>query len=497
MKGGTAKLLLSLAAGGATVWGVSRWRNANASARRDRHDDRAVDDELRDEAPPTDPRDGRASEPAARAPTNGRREPSPSRPGSSSSKPLARTFDTIFMVHGMGLPVPYLRALAAGESRLDPLGPNGLFNIRPAVREDFNARHGTDLSPAQLKNPLTSVMIAADTLRRIIDSFATHHPDVENLREDWTNRAFVELLTLGWVGGWSETAGLGRVAAHLERQGQTDITITDIARAAYPAGAAHGLWDPRNLRWTRTVADLYLAELGRDLAAGRAVPPAPPTGTSRTSGAMLPGTPAPEMLRFGRPAPENVRLVVSSGWARPRAGGRTHRAIDLPVPLGTPVLAIDDGVVVRAQATEQGAAGKWVAIKHPSGITSRSLHLSRVDVRVGQQVKRGERLGLAGNTGDSAGPHLHLDLRAPRELLALIESWVGRPAGGWGPELKPYGYSIPGETWIPVDDYAQVVKDEAAAAGIRLHGEPANEAPLVASAAPVSSPSEVDGPVGG
>ena len=46
--------------------------------------------------------------------------------------------------------------------------------------------------------------------------------------------------------------------------------------------------------------------------------------------------------------PDDVRLVVSSGWSRPRDGGRSHRAIDIPLPAGTPILAIDDGVVVRA-----------------------------------------------------------------------------------------------------------------------------------------------------
>jgi murein DD-endopeptidase MepM/ murein hydrolase activator NlpD len=476
MRDGTAKLLLGFAAGGAAVWGYSRW-HTKKTGRRDRPDEWGAEhDEVA-----VEPR----YEPAVEA-------------AGTRTKALSRAYDLIFTVHGMGLPVPYLRALAARESGLNPLDPKGLINVVSVVLEDFNTRHGTDIAPALLKNPVTNVMIASDALRRIVDSYAHHHPEVENLREDWNNRHFVELLTLGWVGGWSERKGLGRVVSYLERQGQTDITLGDITRAAYPAGAKHWLWDPAKIAWTRSVADLYVAELGRDLAAGRVVPPVSPTGTSRTVGAMSPGTATPEMLRFGRPAPDDVRLVVSSGWSRPRDGGRSHHAIDIPLPVGTPILAIDDGIVVRAQTSDQGAAGKWVGVKHPSGITSRSMHLSRVDVRVGQQIRCGERLGLSGNTGNSAGPHLHLDLRAPFELLVLIESWVGRPAGGWGSEMKPYGYSIPGESWIPVDDHAQVVKDEAATAGIRLHGAPtSSEPPLVASAAPVATPGEVDAPGGG
>ncbi len=486
MKDGTAKLLLGVAAGGAAFWGVSRWRNGRAARPQDRLDQWGAE---HDEEPVTPPyEDARASSSGAERPAR----------GGGTRKRLSRAFDLVFTVHGMGLPVPYLRALAARESGMDPLDPKGLINVVRVVLDDFNARHGTDVPPAELKNPVTNVMIASDALRRIIESYARHHPRVENLREDWSNRHFVDLLTMGWNGGWSERAGLGRVVGYLERQGQTDITLADVARAAYAAGAKHWLWDPRKLAWTRSVADLYFAELGRDIAVGRVAPPAPAGVSASSVGAMAKDAPTPDMLRFGRPAPAGVRLVVSSGWSRPRDGGRTHHAIDLPLPVGTPILSIDDGVVVRAETSAQGDAGKWVGVKHPSGITARYLHLSRVDVQVGQQVRRGARLGLSGNSGNSSGPHLHLDLRAPLDLLVLIESWVGRPAGGWGPEMKPYGFSIPGESWVPVDDHAQVVKDEAAAAGIRLHGaEDATAPPCVAAAAPVTRPDQVDAPVGG
>lgn len=489
MTGGTAKLLLGVAAGGAAFWGVSRWRNGRAAQSKNRLDAWGAEHD-------EDPVEARYEDPGAPAPTPGAAKPSSER----RRKRLSRAYDLVFTVHGLGIPVPYLRALAARESGLDPRDPKGLINVVRVVREDFNARHLADVAPAELKNPVTSVTIASDALRRIIESLARHHPHVENLREAWSNRHFIELLTMAWNGGWSERAGLGRVVGYLERQGQTDITLADVARAAYAAGAKHWLWNPRKLAWTRSVADLYFAELGRDIAADRVAPPVRPGAgaAAPTTGAMAKDVPTPAVLRFGRPAPAGVSLVVSSGWSRPRDGGRTHHAIDIPLPVGTPLLSIDDGVVVRAETSAQGDAGKWVGIKHPSGITARYLHLSRVDVQVGQQVRRGDWIGLSGNSGNSAGPHLHLDLRAPRDLLALIESWVGRPAGGWGPEMKPYGFSIPGESWIPVDGYAQGVQDEAAAAGIRIRGEAAaSEPPRVATAAPVASPDELDAPVGG
>jgi murein DD-endopeptidase MepM/ murein hydrolase activator NlpD len=175
-------------------------------------------------------------------------------------------------------------------------------------------------------------------------------------------------------------------------------------------------------------------------------------------------------LAFGRPVPTSVRALVSGGWARPR-GERIHRALDIPVPVGTPIWAIDAGWVSRAQTEDESDAGIWVGVLHDSGVTSRYLHLSECKVEPGQRVARGDVLGLAGSTGRSTGPHLHLDLRVPDYLLPWIASQVGTPLGGWGPELKPHGFSIPGEPWIPVDDYRDIVKTEAAAAGIPLYSE--------------------------
>jgi hypothetical protein len=163
-----------------------------------------------------------------------------------------------------------------------------------------------------------------------------------------------------------------------------------------------------------------------------------------------------------------VKTIVSSGWARPR-GKRLHRALDLPVPVGTPIHAIDEGRVVRVEPTDRGDAGIWVGVEHPSGLVSRYLHFSRADVVLGQWVERGAVLGLSGNTGHSTGPHLHLDLRVSRAMLATIERWIGKPRAGWGPELEPYGFSIPGEPWVPIDGYRDRVRKEAVEQGIPLY----------------------------
>ncbi|MEU6097577.1 M23 family metallopeptidase [Streptomyces sp. NPDC047079] len=94
-----------------------------------------------------------------------------------------------------------------------------------------------------------------------------------------------------------------------------------------------------------------------------------------------------------------------------RAG---HTGQDFAVPSGTPVGVVHTGVVVKAGGNGAGdgpAYGNAVVVKHPGGTYSQYAHLSRIDVRVGQAVATGQRIGLVGSTGNASGPHLHFEIR--------------------------------------------------------------------------------------
>jgi murein DD-endopeptidase MepM/ murein hydrolase activator NlpD len=100
-----------------------------------------------------------------------------------------------------------------------------------------------------------------------------------------------------------------------------------------------------------------------------------------------------------------------------------HKGMDFRAPMGTPVRSGNSGVVVLAR--ELFYEGNCVAIDHGLGLFTLSMHLSRIDVREGQQVAAGERLGLSGATGRVTGPHLHWAVRwegaylDPAKLLRL------------------------------------------------------------------------------
>ncbi|UTV28519.1 murein DD-endopeptidase MepM [Photobacterium atrarenae] len=85
-----------------------------------------------------------------------------------------------------------------------------------------------------------------------------------------------------------------------------------------------------------------------------------------------------------------------------------HNGTDFATPIGTPVLAAGDGVVVKAR--RHRLAGNYVVIKHGREYMTRYLHLHRLLVKVGDKVTMGQRIALSGNTGRSTGPHLHYEL---------------------------------------------------------------------------------------
>ncbi len=95
-----------------------------------------------------------------------------------------------------------------------------------------------------------------------------------------------------------------------------------------------------------------------------------------------------------------------------RRWGRMHKGIDIAAPVGTPIVAAADGVVV-VSGWDRGGYGKRVDIQHPDGTRTLYGHNSRLLVAVGQQVRQGQQISAMGNTGRSTGPHLHFEFHMP------------------------------------------------------------------------------------
>lgn len=115
---------------------------------------------------------------------------------------------------------------------------------------------------------------------------------------------------------------------------------------------------------------------------------------------------------------------------------RAHLGVDYGAPTGTPVRSVGDGVVEFAG--NQGGFGNVVYVRHRNNHLTVYAHLSRIDVRKGQQVSQGQHLGAVGATGWATGPHLHFEFRIngqhqdpmtiARQSEAIPVSAAARPA---------------------------------------------------------------------
>ena len=100
-----------------------------------------------------------------------------------------------------------------------------------------------------------------------------------------------------------------------------------------------------------------------------------------------------------------------------------HAGVDLAAPVGTTILATADGVVT--DAGRESGYGNVVRVRHEFGFETVYAHLSKIRVKVGQQVSRGVQIGDMGSTGRSTGSHLHYEVRVngqPQNPMTYLEA---------------------------------------------------------------------------
>ncbi|MCD5405830.1 MAG: peptidoglycan DD-metalloendopeptidase family protein [Desulfotomaculum sp.] len=128
--------------------------------------------------------------------------------------------------------------------------------------------------------------------------------------------------------------------------------------------------------------------------------------------------PVPRIVEKGTRVLVASRNFGGGRLAKPSAGvvtspfgmrwGRMHTGVDFGAPHGSAVIAAEDGKVIRAGW--HGGYGLCIDISHGNGMVTRYAHLSRINVKVGDQVQKRQVIGAVGNTGNSTGPHLHFEV---------------------------------------------------------------------------------------
>ncbi len=156
--------------------------------------------------------------------------------------------------------------------------------------------------------------------------------------------------------------------------------------------------------------------------------PAPPPAVVEGRAPVLLPT-SPDLTRSGLVipvagiTPGDLRDTFTS----PRSGGRTHHAIDIAAPTGTPLVAVTDGTVTRATWNRLG--GRTLYLRSADG--RYDFYYAHLDsyapgIEAGLRVRRGDALGTVGATGNAQGPHLHF------QVLDLA-------GGGRGTPVNPFG----------------------------------------------------------
>jgi murein DD-endopeptidase MepM/ murein hydrolase activator NlpD len=113
--------------------------------------------------------------------------------------------------------------------------------------------------------------------------------------------------------------------------------------------------------------------------------------------------------KFTAPAIASISDVFGSQRIFNGKAQRPHFGLDYRVPTGTPVTAMNQGTILLARFLYY--EGNCVVIDHGQGLLTLYFHLSQLNVKEGEKVKRGQQIGLSGGTGRATGPHLHVAVR--------------------------------------------------------------------------------------
>ncbi|WP_212828986.1 M23 family metallopeptidase [Catellatospora sp. TT07R-123] len=197
---------------------------------------------------------------------------------------------------------------------------------------------------------------------------------------------------------------------------------------------------PPRLRYATAVTTAFVGAGMVALTAGAAIPDAKPSGLTGDAGvsdrvALARAEAAGQASRGDERALSTSISQAPDAWVLPLHGytlssgfgmrwGAWHKGLDLAgMPEGTPYAAVHDGTVV--QAGWNGGYGYSIMIDHGGGLQTLYGHSSRILVKEGQQVHAGDVIGRIGNTGQSFGTHLHLEIHV-NGLAQNPMTWFAR-----------------------------------------------------------------------
>ncbi len=125
------------------------------------------------------------------------------------------------------------------------------------------------------------------------------------------------------------------------------------------------------------------------------------------------------------PVPGWSRITSKFGWRTLYGKKNFHTGTDIDCDTGTPIVAANSGTVLRSEYNTRGY-GYYVVIDHGGGIVTVYAHNSKLLVKKGDKVERGQVISLGGSTGNSTGSHCHFEVRVNGKYKDPMKGWISK-----------------------------------------------------------------------
>lgn len=254
----------------------------------------------------------------------------------------------------------------------------------------LDRRASTEERRAEIKRPDEGNSIAVAAASLDLRNSSLSYAPVEAPKRDKTNRIFEDLLSSLHTMEQEQAKHIHSLTSNAFQTADTINTI--LQKTGIPTDAETGIGGPFISAENPGGFETSLDGLG--------------TALDRLEKARSRARKMP----VGNPAPNHA---ISSNFGKRRdpflKRVAHHAGIDFKTRYGQAIQATGAGVVKKAG--RKGGYGKMVEIDHGDGFTTRYAHLSRIYVKAGQSIKAGAKVGAAGSTGRSTGPHLHYEVR--------------------------------------------------------------------------------------
>jgi murein DD-endopeptidase MepM/ murein hydrolase activator NlpD len=267
----------------------------------------------------------------------------------------------------------------------------------------------TELSPKAFSKPSTDAFSATSKNHSFLSIFQIGQKSQSQAKGQSALKLFARVsLSLGLFGISLTPLCEGVSATRTVVQDNNHVVISS-ANSAYQ-GTDAGLINPpavaQRVTISQTVAPRYTSTTSTVAPTGVQLSvPAPRTNVIPGASRVATGS------SYGSEQISTSLIWPTKGTLSSRYGrrwGKMHQGIDIAGPIGTPVVAAADGVVI-ASGFSSGGYGNVIDIQHPDGSFTRYGHNNRLIAGVGQTVKQGQHISDMGNTGRSTGPHLHFE----------------------------------------------------------------------------------------